>query len=111
MCYKNIVNELDKFLIKKKKNSCVGCLISDLEPSTFGFENKLEEEFRIRSFCIIRLFFKIKIKEILPEDKIIFLLKKIKENNIRHINCSRYEGVLPLLKILKSIIHDELEIE
>ena len=110
MCYKNIVNELDKFLIKKKKNSCVGCLISDLKLSTFDFEDKLEEEFNIESYCIVRLFFNIKIKEILPEDKINFLLKKLKENNIHYINCDCYEGALPFLKVLKSI-DDELEIE
>jgi hypothetical protein len=39
------------------------------------------------------------------------LLKKLKENNIRLANCGCYEGALPFLKVLKSIINDELEIE
>lgn len=109
MCYKSIVNELDKFLTKKRKNSCFGCPICKLlEPSDYDFNDKLEKEFNIRSSCVIRLFYNI--KEILPEDKINFLLEKLKENDIQYVNCDFYEGALPFLKILKSII-SELEIE
>jgi hypothetical protein len=111
MCYKSIVNELDDFLTRKKKNSCYGCPIGKLASSVFSFDDKLEEEFNIHSSCVIRFFYNIKIKEALPEDKINFLLEKLKEDNIQYINCDNYKNALPFLKVLKSIIHDELEIE
>jgi hypothetical protein len=111
MCYKSIVNELDDFLTRKKKNSCIGCPIGKLDSSVFSFGDKLEEEFNIHSSCVIRLFYNIKIEEALPEDKINFLLENLKENNIQYINCDNYKNALPFLKVLKSIISNELEIE
>lgn len=75
MCYKSIVNELDKFLKERKNYSCVGCPISELvDPSDYDFDDELEEEFNIESECIAKFFYNI--KEILSESKIIFLLKK-----------------------------------
>lgn len=113
MYYKSIVNELDNFLTIKKKNSCIGCPIGKckLVSSVFSFDDKIEEEFNIQSSCVIRLFYNIKIEEALPEDKINFLLEKLKENNIQYINCDNYKNALPFLKVLRSIINDELEIE
>jgi len=108
MCYKSIVNELDKFL-KEKSSECDGCpLYSSAAGSSFA--DKLMSEFNIKSDCIINFFYSI--KEILPEDKINFLLKKLKENNIRNVNCCDYEeGSSRFIKVLKSIISNELEIE
>ena len=108
MCYKSIVNELEKFFAKKS-DGCKGC---PLYYSEYGssFANKLTTEFNIRSDCIINFFYNI--KEILPEDKINFLLKELKENNIRNVNCCDYEeGSSRFIKVLKNIISTELEIE
>ena len=100
MCYKNIVNELDNFLKRKSalKLGCVGCpLLANLIDDIFNIRRK----FDIESKCIITFFYSI--KEILSEDKINFLLEKLKENNIQYINCDNYEDALSFLKVLKSV--------
>lgn len=110
MCYKSIVNELDNFLIKKGDGCCCeDCPLFYFDHDSI-FTNKLITEFNIKSDCIINFFHKI--REILPEDKINFLLEKLKENNIRNVNCNDYEeGATRFLKVLKSIISNDLEIE
>lgn len=108
MCYKSIVKELEKFLIGKGDN-CDDCPLYDSE-ADLSFADRLIEEFNIKSDCVISFFYNI--KEILPEDKINFLLEKLKENNIRNVNCGDYEGGSSrFIKVLKSIISNELEIE
>jgi hypothetical protein len=107
MCYKSIVNKLDKFLAEK--SACEGCPLYASEADS-SFADKLITEFSIKSDCVINFFYNI--KEILPEDKINFLLEKLKENNIRNVNCCDYEeGSSRFIKVLKSIISTELEIE
>ena len=109
MNYKIIVNELDNFLKKKKKDSCSGCPAIKWQHSSIEFRDKLEGEFGILSPCAIRLFYKLKGN--LSENKLIFLLKKLKENNIQYINCESYENSLPFIKVLESIVSNELEVE
>ena len=111
MCYKSIVNELDKFFIKKCDNNlgCKGCPIECLKLADLSFTGKLLVEFSIESGCIVKFFYSI--KEILPEDKINFLLEKLKENEIQFIDCGHKRRPTRFIKILKSVISDELEIE
>ena len=54
MCYKSIVNELDKFLIKKGDN-CEGCPLYYSECDS-SFSERLITEFNIKSDCVINFF-------------------------------------------------------
>ena len=53
-CYKSIVNELDKFLIKKGDN-CEGCPLYYSECDS-SFSERLITEFNIKSDCVINFF-------------------------------------------------------
>lgn len=111
MSYKSIVNKLDKFLIKKSDTNleCDGCPIDMLEEADSFFAKRLRTEFNIKSDCIINFFYSI--KEILSEDRMNFLLEKIKENEIQFINCGYKRRSSRFIKVLKNTCVDLLEIE